>query len=368
MYASKISLNQYRIVWWDLVLLGLLSPIFMIVDLRSDTLTQPTPGMLAAMFDAEVGDDVFGEDPTIKRLESTVADLFGHEAALFCPSGTMTNQIAIKVHTRPGTEVICDQLSHIYLYEGGGVASNSLASMRLLSGNLGRITAEQVKANINNPEDIHQPTTSLVVLENTVNKGGGVCYDVSDIQQIRSVCLEAGLSLHLDGARIFNALVATKHSPANFGTLFDSISVCLSKGLGCPVGSVLIGSKDFIQKARRVRKAMGGGIRQGGFLAAAGLYALEHHVDRLADDHARAKQLGEWVKKMPEVDHVYDIPTNIVLFSLKSEINPQEFLARWKELGILAISFGGQLIRLVTHLDIQDTHLAYFSEKIHTTL
>lgn len=338
------------------------------IDLRSDTLTQPTSQMKEAMFHAQVGDDVFGEDPTIQALEQTAAKLFGHEAALFCPSGTMTNQIAIKVHTQPGTEVICDQLSHIYLYEGGGVASNSLASMRLLSGDRGRLTASQIKQNINNPNDIHQPITSLVVLENTVNKGGGVYYDWESIRAIREVCQQHQLPLHLDGARIFNALVETGMSPYQMGQQFDSLSVCLSKGLGCPVGSVLIGSEAFIYKARRVRKALGGGMRQAGFLAAAGLYALENHVDRLKEDHLRAQKLGQWVKELPQVEFVYDIPTNIVLFALKSEVNPQDFLASWREKGILAISFGGQLIRLVTHLDIQDEHLDYFYQSMQVTL
>lgn len=338
------------------------------IDLRSDTLTQPTPPMKKAMFEAVVGDDVFGEDPTLKQLEKTMANLFGHEAALFCPSGTMTNQIAIKVHTQPGTEVICDRLSHIYLYEGGGVASNSYASMRLLEGDFGRISAEQIAQNINNPLDIHQPITSLVVLENTVNKGGGVYYSLESIQAIRQVCQKNNLPLHLDGARIFNALVETGMSPSLLGPQFDSISVCLSKGLGCPVGSVLIGSESFIQKAKRVRKALGGGIRQGGFLAAAGLYAIEHHIDRLKEDHSRARQLGKWVSELPQVEYVYDIPTNIVLFALKPEVNPQDFLTEWKKKGILAISFGGQLIRLVTHLDVQDPHLDHFYQSMHLDL
>lgn len=331
----------------------------MIVDLRSDTVTKPTPAMLERMFSAPVGDDVFQEDITVHELEEKTASLFGHEAGLFCPSGTMTNQLAIKVHTFPGSEVICDKKSHIYLYEGGGVASNSLSSMKLLDGSYGRITASQVKEAINNPNDIHQPITSLVSLENTMNKGGGAYYSLQAIQEIREVCIANQLPLHLDGARIFNALVETNDSPHTVGKEFDSISVCFSKGLGCPVGSVLIGSKAFITKARRFRKAMGGGMRQAGFLAAAGLYALDNHIDRLKEDHKRAKEIGKALENSTFVKQILPVETNIVIFELNDDINPTSFLQVLASKGIKAVSFGGQYIRFVTHLDFEDNQLDY---------
>jgi len=259
------------------------------IDLRSDTVTKPTPEMVEAMMSAEVGDDVFGDDPTVNLLERKIAEMFGMEAALFCPTGTMTNQLAIRTHCSPGSEVICDQLSHIYLYEGGGVALNAFSSVKTLNGDRGRITAQQVENAINNPNDIHQPITKMVSLENTVNKGGGCIYDFNEIIKIKAVCKNNNLMLHLDGARLFNALVETNISPKTYGNTFDSISICLSKGLGCPIGSLLIGNKDLINKSRRFRKVMGGGWRQAGYLAAAGIHALENNVERLKDDHKLLK-------------------------------------------------------------------------------
>jgi len=245
------------------------------LDLRSDTLTKPSAGMREAMYAAPLGDDVFGEDPTVNALEEKIAALFGKEAALFCPSGTMTNQIAIRLHTGPQKEVICHQHSHIYLYEGGGIMANSMASVKLLTGDLGKITASQVAESIN-PDDVHAPETTLVSIENTMNKGGGSIYTLDEVRPIQALCQERGLKLHLDGARLFNALVETGDAPAEWGNLFDTISICLSKGLGCPIGSVLLGSKVGINRARKVRKVFGGGMRQAGFLAAAGIYALDH--------------------------------------------------------------------------------------------
>ncbi|MCP9032845.1 beta-eliminating lyase-related protein, partial [Klebsiella sp. SWET4] len=233
-----------------------------LIDFRSDTVTHPSPSMLEYMFKAKVGDDVFSEDPTVIGLENRMASLFKKEAGLFCPSGTMTNQIAIKAHTQPGDEVICDFLSHIYQYEGGGIAFNSGCSVRLLNGNRGRLTADLVQSAINNTEDVHKPFSSLVSLENTANRGGGSCYNFADIQGIKSVCLKNNLKLHLDGARIFNAIVAQGETPEQYGEIFDSISICLSKGLGTPIGSVLVGDQSFIKKARRIRKVFGGGMRQ----------------------------------------------------------------------------------------------------------
>ncbi|RYZ27721.1 MAG: aminotransferase class I/II-fold pyridoxal phosphate-dependent enzyme, partial [Chitinophagaceae bacterium] len=264
----------------------------MIIDYRSDTVTKPTRQMHDAMFSAPVGDDVFGEDPSINELEALTANMFGMEAALYCPSGTMTNQIAIKCHTQPGDEVICDVSSHIYQYEGGGIASNSGAQVKLIYGDRGRISAEQVLESIN-ADDVHKARTTLVSLENTSNRGGGSCYDMTELKKIRQVCDEHNLMLHLDGARLFNALVAKKETPKEYGEVFHSISICLSKSLGCPVGSLVIGSNDFIRKARRVRKAFGGGMRQAGYLAAAGIFALQNHVDRLQQDHDHARLLAE---------------------------------------------------------------------------
>ncbi len=321
------------------------------IDFRSDTVTKPTAGMLQAMMAAKIGDDVFGEDPTINRLESMAADMFGMEAGLFCPSGTMTNQIAIKVHTQPGDEVICDFLSHIYQYEGGGIAFNAGCSVRLLNGDRGRITAEQVLAAIN-PDDVHKPVTRLVSLENTANRGGGSCYDFEEIKRIKTVCKEHGLSFHLDGARLFNALVAKKERAKQYGETFDTISICLSKGLGTPVGSVLLGPKDFIKKARRIRKVFGGGMRQAGFLAAAGIYALEHHVERLAEDHRHAQQIAEALKKKDFTGEIFPVETNILIFEVKGKYTSQQFIETMKEKNVLMFAISPTQVRIVTHLDI----------------
>ena len=329
--------------------MGLSSPSM--IDFRSDTVTQPGTAMLSAMMSAPIGDDVFGEDPTINALESLSASIFGMEAAVFCPSGTMTNQIAIKCHTRPGDEVICDQMSHIYLYEGGGIAANSGASVRLLAGDRGRINAEMVRAAIN-PVDIHKPATTLVSLENTANRGGGSCYEFTDIQSIKEVCLQNNLKLHLDGARVFNAIIAKKESPKWYGETFDSISVCLSKGLGAPVGSVLLGKHDFIQKARRVRKLFGGGMRQAGYLAAAGIYALENNVNRLEEDHLHTKMLETALAKKDFVGDILPVETNILIFEVKGRYTSPQLTAKLKEHGILAMAISPTQVRLVVHLNI----------------
>jgi threonine aldolase len=321
------------------------------IDFRSDTVTKPTKEMQEAMCKARVGDDVFAEDPSINELEEKAAGIFRMESALFCPSGTMTNQIAIKVHTQPGDEVVCDQNSHVYQYEGGGIAYNSGASVRLLIGNRGRITAQQVSESVN-PDDVHKAHTSLVVLENTSNKGGGSCYEINDIQEIKNICLKNNLSLHLDGARLFNALIYKNQLAGDYGKIFDSISICLSKGLGCPVGSVLIGKKEFMKRARRVRKVMGGGMRQAGSLAAAGIYALDNHVNRLATDHQHAKQLEEALKNHSKIESVMPVETNIILFTVKNSISAVDFTEKLKEKGILCFITGHQQIRWVTHLDI----------------
>jgi len=314
--------------------------------------------MLKAMFAAQVGDDVLGDDPTVNALEAKAADMFGMEAALFCASGTMANQIAIKAHTQPGDEVICHKLSHVYYYEGGGIAMNSGASVCLLEGDQGRITAAGVTAHINPSDDPHRPLTRLVSVENTMNKGGGSIYDFNDLKEIGKVCKENRLKYHLDGARLFNALVETNETPADYGELFDSISICISKGLGAPVGSVLIGNKDFIRKARRIRKVFGGGMRQAGYLAAACIYALDHHVERLREDHRRAKQLESLLLSLPYVDSVMPVQTNLVFFSLKPEMPSKDFLQKLRANDIHAMALAPQQIRFVTHLDITDDMMA----------
>ena len=323
------------------------------IDLRSDTVTRPTAAMHHAMFDASVGDDVFGEDPTVNALQERIAAYFGHEAALFCPSGTMTNQIAIRVHTRPGDEVICAGVSHVYLYEGGGIARNSGASVRLVKGDRGRLSAADVLANINS-DDAHLARTRLVSLEDTVNKGGGCCYELDDIIAVSSAARSKNLGVHLDGARLFNALVHKGHNPVEYGRAYDSISVCFSKGLGCPVGSAVIGSKDFIHEAHRVRKTFGGGMRQAGYLAGAVLHALDHHVDRMAEDHARAHKLAAIVQQLPEVSGIMPVETNIVIFELADKQGSAAWVEAAKTKGILAVPFGPDKVRFVTHLDIND--------------
>jgi threonine aldolase len=325
----------------------------MLIDFRSDTVTRPTAAMIEAMMNAKVGDDVLGDDPTIYDLETFAANMFQMEAAVFCPSGTMTNQIAIKCHTQPGDEVICETGSHIYQYEGGGIAFNSAASVRLINGDRGRITAEQVFAAIN-PDDVHKPQTSLVSLENTANRGGGSCYDINEIKKIRQVCDEHALSLHLDGARLFNALVVKKENPEQYGSLFDSISICLSKGLGCPVGSLLLGSKEFIKKARRVRKVLGGGMRQAGYLAAAGIYALQNNIDRLQEDHRHAQQIVSALQSKNFAEEILPVETNIIIFEVKEPYAPTSFVAAMKEKNILTYAISPTQVRMVVHLDISE--------------
>ncbi len=321
----------------------------MIVDLRSDTVTKPTPGMMEAMMNAKVGDDVFGEDPTINELEQKAAAIFGKEAGLFCPSGTMTNQIGIKCFTQPLDELIADQTAHVYRYEGGGIAFNSSVSARLLNGERGIITAEMIEPEINAVND-HYPRTSLVVLENTSNRGGGSCYTLENIKPIAALCKAKGLKLHLDGARIFNALTKTGDKASDYGQYFDGISICLSKGLGAPVGSVLLSSKETIKYARRVRKVFGGGMRQAGFLAAAGIYALDHHVERLKIDHTHAQILAEALRNCPAVSNVLPVETNLILFDT---VEPATVvLEKLAAHGIRALSTHPHRIRFVLHLDV----------------
>jgi threonine aldolase len=326
------------------------------IDLRSDTVTRPSKEMLDAMFAAQVGDDVFRDDPTVNALEAMAAGMFGKEAALFCPSGTMTNQIAINVHTRPGDEVICHQYAHVYYYEGGAMMRNSGVSVCLLDGARGQIRAEEIESHIN-PDDIHRPVTSLVEVENTMNKGGGTIYPFEELEKISAVCRKHELSLHLDGARIFNAITETGVTPCEYASLFDSVSVCLSKGLGAPVGSLLIGDKTFIKRARRVRKAFGGAMRQAGYLAAAGIYALQNNIPRLKSDHDRARKLGNLLENLPYVASVIPVETNIVIFTLRKTGSAADFLNLLKEHDIHALSIDPQTLRFVTHLDFTDEML-----------
>ncbi|MBK9176526.1 MAG: aminotransferase class I/II-fold pyridoxal phosphate-dependent enzyme [Flavobacteriales bacterium] len=326
-----------------------------LIDLRSDTVTRPSEGMRQAMLHAELGDDVFGEDPTVNLLEERMAAMFGHEAALFCPSGTMTNQIAINVHTRPGDEVLCEEGAHVYRYEGGGMMANSGCSVKHLPADRGRFTSESVIAAVNDRSAAYLANSRLVVVENTVNRGGGAIWDHAGVARIRKMCDAHGLLLHLDGARIFNAMAVDGIAPTEWGKHFHSISVCLSKGLGAPVGSVLIGSSAFIHQARRVRKRFGGGMRQAGVLAAAGLFALEHNIKRLTEDHARARRIGEALSGKAWCAHVMPVDTNIVIYDLTHDAKSHvEKLAAY---GIRCFAIGPRQVRMVTHLDVDDASM-----------
>jgi threonine aldolase len=332
------------------------------INLISDTVTKPSNEMLQHMFRAKVGDDVYKQDPTVNELEESIAGLFGKEAGLFFPSGTMANQTAIKLHTQPGDELICDKWAHVYNYEGGGMAFNSGVQAKLIDGNRGMITAAQVAESINPPDFYHSPLTSLVCIENTTNKGGGACYDLQTLKDIKNVCTANNLKYHLDGARIWNALVAKRQHPKQFGELFDTVSVCLSKGLGAPVGSVLLGTKADMAKALRIRKVFGGGMRQAGYLAAAGLYALQHNVGRLDEDHRRAKQLGQLLAQLPWVKSVEPVETNILIFSLQDGYSEAGLIEKLKQKSIFISSLGKGKLRIVTHLDYKEVMHQYVIE------
>ncbi|WP_179339016.1 threonine aldolase family protein [Winogradskyella ludwigii] len=325
----------------------------MIIDLRSDTVTKPSKGMLDAMLSAQVGDDVFREDPTVNELEERLAKMFGKEKALFFPSGSMANQIAIKLHTNPGEQVICDKYAHIYNYEVGGVAFHSGATCKLLDGNRGMFTAAQVKEAIS-PSEYYYSQTSLVEVENTTNKGGGACWDFNELQNVKEVCKTNNLGFHLDGARLWNAMVAKNETTLQYGNTFDTISVCLSKGLGCPIGSVLIGDEEIMKKSLSLRKLFGGNMRQVGYLAAAGLFALENNIERLAEDHKRAKEIGEELSRLSIIKKVEPIETNIVIFELNDDVDEAQFLNTLTEKNIHIIGMGSHKLRMVTHLDYTD--------------
>ena len=325
------------------------------INLISDTVTKPSQGMLEAMMSAEVGDDVFKADPSVNLLEEKTATLFGKEAALFFPSGTMANQTAIKLHTQPGEQLICDKYAHVYNYEGGGVSFNSGVSCKLVDGHRGMMTAEQVEAAVNPPDFYHSPLTTLVCIENTTNKGGGACWDFEEIRKIKEVCISHGLTYHLDGARLWNALVAKNETPKQYGELFDTISICFSKGLGCPVGSVLVGSKDLMDKALRVRKILGGGMRQAGYMAAAAVYALDHNMQRLAEDHQKALEIGQILENLHFIKKVEPIETNIIIFEIDGKVMTElDFVNKLAEKGISIIGMGQGKLRIVTHMDYTD--------------
>ncbi len=336
------------------------------VNLISDTTTLPSLGMLDAMHAAKVGDDVFKEDPSVNALEEKVARLFGKENALFFPSGTMANQTAIKLHTQPGEQLICDHYSHIFNYEGGGVSFNSGVSCNLIEGDRGKINAKQVESKINPPDFYHSPLSTLVCLENTTNKGGGAYYDLLEIEAIRSVCNDHNLGLHLDGARIWNAMIASGQKPEIFGGLFDTISVCFSKGLGAPVGSALLGSNEAIEKAIRIRKVFGGGMRQAGFLAEAASYAIDNHWESLSEDHRKASELKDCLEKQDYIEKVEPVDTNIVIFKLIKTVKDTDFIAKLEALGIRFISMGQSKLRMVTHRDYSQLQHEYVLEIIKT--
>jgi len=328
------------------------------INLISDTVTKPTKGMLEAMMNAEVGDDVFKSDPTVNQLQEKLADMFGMEAALFFPSGTMANQAAIKLHTQPGDKMFCDKWAHVYNFEGGGPAFNAGVTSFLIDGKRGMFTAKQLKEAVSGSRaDIHVPYSRLVALENTTNKGGGACWSFEEILKIRKVCTANNLAFHLDGARLFNAIVTKGETTKQYGEVFDTISICLSKGLGAPVGSVLLGTKEHMEKALRIRKLFGGAMRQAGYLAAAGIYALDNHVERLAIDHTRAKVLGTALQNCELIKNVEPIETNIVIFNVIDSINEQDFISRLNDAGIALISMGQGKLRMVTHLDFTEEML-----------
>jgi len=336
------------------------------IDLRSDTVTKPTKGMLKAMMNASVGDDVYKEDPSVNDLEQRLADMFGMDRALFFPTGSMANQTALKLHTNPGEQVICDKYAHIYNYEGGGASFNSGISCKLLDGHRGMFTAEMAEAAINPPDFYHSPLTSLIEVENTTNKGGGACWDFQELEKLRAVATKHKLGYHLDGARFWNAIVAKKQDPKQYGAIFDTISVCLSKGLGCPIGSVLLGKQHLMDNAVRVRKILGGGMRQVGYLAAAGLYALDHHIERLEEDHQKARALGAMLSELSYIKKVEPIETNIIIFELNEDIAETDFMDKLQKHQIQIIGMGNNKLRMVTHLDYTAEHHEYLLRLLKT--
>ena len=340
------------------------------IDLRSDTVTKPSPAMRQAMFTAEVGDDVLGDDPTVNRLQEYAAEMFGKEAALFFPSGTMCNQAALYAHTRRGDEIFLHEQAHILLYEQGGAAVHSALQIRCFPSPDGLLPVEAMEEYVHTDADPHHAPTRLVALENTHNHCGGVVLPLERVREIRAFCDRHGLLLHLDGARIANAMVATGVSAREIVAPYDSVSVCLSKGLGAPIGSVLLGDKDFIWRALRARKLMGGGMRQAGIIAAAGLYALQHNVDRMADDHRRCRQLAERITQVPGLSvDLSKVQTNMVFADCRATgLKAADIVAKLEAAGLLALDEGPYLLRFVTHLDVDDADIEEAAQIIETTL
>lgn len=326
------------------------------IDLRSDTVTQPTPGMREAIAQAEVGDDVLGDDPTVQQLEQLVANILGKEAAVFMPSGTMTNQVALRAHTEPGDEVILESQAHIYYYEGGAPAALSGIMCRLINGERGIFTAADLEK-VLRPSDVHFPKTKLVCLENTHNRGGGKIYPLTEIDAIATVCQQYGLKLHLDGARLWNACIATNTSESDYVKSFDSVSVCFSKGLAAPIGSALAGSNEFIERARRFRKMFGGGMRQAGMIAAGAIYALKHHRAQLKEDHINAQTLAKGLQPIPGIEiEPKTVETNIVVFQTKT-LPAQILVDRLKLKGVYVLAVGPNAIRAVTNLMVTEEQI-----------
>lgn len=326
------------------------------INLISDTVTKPSQEMLRYMMDCDVGDDVFKEDPTVNKLEKKVAIMFNMDKALFFPSGTMANQTAIKINTNPGDQLICSKTAHVYNYEGGGVSFNSGVSCKLIDKDRGFFNAQDVLKAINPPDFYHSPRTGLVCVENTTNKGGGACWDMKDLREISDLCRHNHLKYHLDGARIWNASVKKGIDLSLFGELFDTISVCLSKGLGCPVGSLLLCSEEDFNKAIKYRKIFGGGMRQSGYLAACGLFALENNIERLKEDHRKAKEIEEVLKSLYFVKDVEEVETNIIIFEINSDYSSETFINKLQKKGVKLIGMGDGKLRLVTHLNYSDIH------------
>jgi threonine aldolase len=325
-----------------------------VVDLRSDTVTRPTSAMRRAIAEAEVGDDQLGDDPTVRRLEERVARLLGKEAALLFPTGIMANQTAIALHSRPGTEVVCEALAHILQWEEAGAAAWSGAQLRGVAAPDGVLTAEHVRGAIRPASSRYQPQTSLVCVENTHNTAGGKVTPLETLREIRALADEHELPVHMDGARLWNASIAADVAPADFAATADTVMVTLSKGLGCPVGSLLAGTADALDRAWRIRRRMGGAMRQSGILAAAGIHALDHHMDRLADDHRRARRLADGVAELPGVSAVTP-DSNIVMLDLAPEApDAQAVAARLVERSVLVIPFAARRLRAVTHMDVDD--------------
>lgn len=336
------------------------------IDLRSDTVTRPTQAMRDAMARAPVGDDVYREDPTVKALEQRTAYLLGKEAAVYVPSGTMSNALSVRSHTEPGDEIVLDANAHIYFHEGGGPAALSGVSCRLIEGRRGIFSGDDLKR-VLRPRDIHFPRTRAVCLENTHNRGGGAVWPIEGIEDVHRAARGAGLALHLDGARLWNASAATGIPERDYAKHFDSVSVCFSKGLGAPVGSCLVGSADFIERARRFRKMFGGGMRQAGIVAAGALYALEHHRARLKEDHANAKAMAQGIAEIPGLEiNLAEVQTNIVVFSVRHE-PAAALVARLREAGVLALASNPQTIRAVTSLEVTAQDIGHALEILRKT-